>query len=225
MVDYAAAIKKPFSDMQTLGIGIILGFIPVISLLVNGYGIGVARKVVNKDNKLPKWDPGKIVQYVKDFIVGMVISIIYLIPAAILVIFGGIAIIGPIISAAMGGEISDALAGQLIGSIAAGGILFILAIILAIIGGLFATMGIIFYAKTGSIGAAFSFGAILKKILTGTFLAAFVIYIVYAIVLAIIMGVLSIIPFLGSLIGLGLLTYATSVTGQTLFAQVFNETP
>tara|TARA_Y100000310_G_C20552610_1_gene748880 strand:- start:255 stop:929 length:675 start_codon:yes stop_codon:yes gene_type:complete len=224
MVDYAAAIKKPFSDMQTLGIGIILGAIPVINFLVTGYGIGVARKVAKKDNKLPKWDPGQIIQYIKDFVIGLVISLVYMIPAGILFIIGGALAIGTIISAATSGN-AEAAIGGLVGAIAAGGIFLIIGAILAVVGGLMAIMGVISYAKQGSIGAAFQFGTILKKILTGNFVAALVVYIVYSVVLFVIAGLLSIVPIIGSLIGFGLMGYATAVTGYTLFAEVFNETP
>jgi len=224
MVDYAAAIKKPFGDTQTAIIGIILGFIPLISLLVNGYGIGIARKVVNNDNKLPKWDPGQIIQYIKDFVFAIIIGIVYMIPAGILFIIGGALAIGTIITAATAGD-PNAMLGAIGGAIAAGGIFLILALILAIVGGLLSTMGVIAYTKEGSLGAAFKVGALLKKVLTGQFIATLVVYIVYSVVLIVIVGVLSIIPIVGSLIGLGLLSYATSVTGYTMFAEVYKETP
>ncbi|MCR4335857.1 MAG: DUF4013 domain-containing protein [archaeon] len=224
MVDYAAAIKKPFNDIQTLGIGIILGAIPVINFLVTGYGIGVARKVSKKDNKLPKWDPGQIIQYIKDFVISLVISLVYLIPAGIFFTIGGALAIGSIITAIFSGSAETAI-GSLVGTIATGGIFLIIGAILAIIGGLMAIMGVVSYAKQGSIGAAFKFGAILKKVLTGNFIAALVICIVYSAVLFVVAILLSIVPIIGSLIGFGLMGYATTVTGYTLFAEVLNETP
>lgn len=42
MVDYIENIKKPFSDVKTLIIGIILSIIPIVNLLVSGYVLKVA---------------------------------------------------------------------------------------------------------------------------------------------------------------------------------------
>ena len=224
MVDYAAAIKKPFQDTQTLIIGFIIGFIPFISLLVTGYAMGMARNILNGDNKLPKWDPGQFVQYIKDIVFRIIISIVYMIPAGILFLIGGAALIGTIISAMASGN-SSAIASELVGGIAAGGIFLLLGGLLAIIGGLFAIMGVFFYLKEGNLGAAFQFSAILKKILTGTFWVTLVIMAIYSVVLLILFGLLSIIPFIGTIIGAGLFTFLSTVTGHTMFAQVFQETP
>ena len=45
MVDYAKAIMKPFSNMTTLVIGMVIGAIPVLNLLVTGYGLKVGQKL------------------------------------------------------------------------------------------------------------------------------------------------------------------------------------
>ena len=228
MVDYAAAIKKPFEDMQTALIGILIGAVSpltlgLLGLLITGFGLGVGRKVLNNDNKLPKWDPGQIITYIKDVIMAIIIGLVYMIPAIILFVIGGALAIGGILTSIASGN-SNALA-TLGGSLAAGGIFLVIGFLLAIIGGLLAIMGIQFYLKEGSIGAAFKFGAIIKKELTGTFIAAIVVYIIYAIALIVIATVLSIIPIIGSLVGAGIMAYALTVTSYTMFAQVFKETP
>lgn len=225
MVDYAAAIKKPFQDTQTLIIGIIIGFIPFISLLVTGYAMGMARNVLKGDNKLPKWDPGQFVQYVKDIIFKIIISIVYMIPAGILLLIGGLAVIVTIIEAVLSGRTGIEIIGEAIGGLATGGIFLLLGGLLALIGGLFATMGTFFYLKEGSLGSAFQFNAILKKILTGTFWATLVVMVIYMVVLLVLFGLLSIIPVIGTIIGAGLLSFAGSVTAHQMLAEVFKETP
>jgi len=228
MVDYAGAIKKPFQDLQTLAIGIIIGAVSpftlgLVGLLITGYSVGIGRNVLKGNNKMPKWDPGQIVQYIKDLIFVIIISIIYMIPAGILLIVGGAALIGTVLSAISGG--GGDVGATILGGIATGGIFILLGLLLALVGMLFSTMGIFFYIKEGSLGAAFKFGAILKKILTGSFWATLIILVIYSIVLFIVAGLLSIIPVVGTLVGIGLVTFLSSTTSYTMFAQVFKETP
>ena len=39
MVDYVKAIKRPFSDITKLVIGILLHFIPIVNFINFGYGL------------------------------------------------------------------------------------------------------------------------------------------------------------------------------------------
>ncbi|MCR4369158.1 MAG: DUF4013 domain-containing protein [archaeon] len=224
MVDIAGAIKKPFDDLKTAGIGIILGLIPLVNLLVVGYGVNVARRTVAKDNKLPAWSFDSLLQYLKDAIFAIIIYIIYMIPAGIAFAIGLGLAIGTLLPAILSGN-TGAIVGGIAGAFAAGGVFALLAGLLVVIGEVMASIGIIFYAKENSLGAAFNFGAIIKKILTAQYIIAIIVLVVYWIVLGIIATVLSIIPVVGSLLGVGLAVYAATVTGMTLFAQVFNETP
>ena len=224
MVDYAAAIKKPFSDMQTAGLGIILGFIPIINILVSGYGIGVARKTVNKDNSLPKWDPNQVVKYLIDAIMAIVILIVYQIPAGILVVIGTFMAGGVFLSSLSTGNI-EAIASAGLGALAVGGPFILIGGLLGLIGGLLSIMGVIAYAKEGSLGAAFKIKQLSKKVLSVPFLVSIIVLIIYQVILGIISALLLIIPIIGIFLGAGLMMYALTVTGLTLFAEVYNETP
>lgn len=58
MVEYLEALKRPFSDMKKLLIGIILGGIPLINLIVVGYTLvctGFTSVKISKDS-LPEWE-------------------------------------------------------------------------------------------------------------------------------------------------------------------------
>ena len=224
MVDYAAAIKKPFSDMQTAGLGIILGFIPVINILVSGYGIGIARKTVNKDNSLPKWDPNQVVKYIIDAIMAMVILIVYQIPAGILLLIGGAMAGGALISSLSTGNM-NAITSAVLSALILGGPFLLIGGLLGLIGGLLSIMGVIAYAKEGSLGAAFKIKALSKKVLSVPFLVSIIVLVIYQVVLGLISALLLIIPIIGIFLGAGLMMYALTVTGLTLFAEVYNETP
>jgi len=80
---------------------------------------------------------------------------------------------------------------------------FLLFLILAIITGLFATIGIVRFARTGSMGEAFNFGAILetiKKIGWGSYILALIVLVIVQIVISIILGIITMIPILGAII-------------------------
>ena len=227
MVDYIGAIKKPAQDIQTLAIGTIIGLIPIVGLLNLGYGVGVGRKTLKGDNSLPKWDAGQLGTYVKDLAYVLIISLVYMIPAFILfgmAVAGFLAGAGGAFGAAMGGNTEQLLAAVIAG-IGAGGIFFVLGGIFAIIGGVFSSMGIFFYIKEGSIGSAFKFSEILKKVLTVTYWSTLIIYVAYAFVLGILATILAFVPVIGALVAAGLLSFLTNVTSYTLLAQVFKETP
>jgi hypothetical protein len=90
---------------------------------------------------------------------------------------------------------------------AIGGMLFGLIVfaIVAIITTLFATIGIIRFARTGGMGEAFNFGAILEtigKIGWVSYIIALIILVIVQFIFAIIIAVLSMIPILGIIIEL-----------------------
>ena len=224
MVDYMEAIKKPFSDMKTLAIGTVLGFIPIASILVAGYALGVGRNTAKGDNKLPNFELGSIITYIKDIVVTIIISIIYAIPGGILFAIGAAAAIGSIIAGFASGD-PNAIGAGIAAGIATGGIFLILGIILLIVGGLLSTMGIYFYLVEGNIGAAFKMGAALKKVLTASFWVTVIVSIILSVAYFVLFILLSIVPVIGSLIGLGLMTYGLYTSMYTMFGQVFKETP
>jgi hypothetical protein len=88
----------------------------------------------------------------------------------------------------------------------------LLFVILAIITGLLASMGIVRFARTGSMGEAFNFGAILEtigRIGWGTYILAFVVLIIVQVIISIITGIFNMIPVLGVIIQLVLIAPIT----------------
>ncbi len=227
MVDYVSAIKRPFQDIPTLIIGIIVGFIPIVGLLNLGYAVGAARTAQKGEKSLPKWDPNQIVTYIKDLVFVLIISIIYELPAAILF---AVAVAGFLVGAggAIGGLISGdtaALTSAIIAGLGTGGVFFLLAVILGVVGALFASMGVQFYIKEGSFGSAFKFSQILKKVLTATYWVTLIVYVIYVVVLGILATIIALVPIIGIFVAAGVLSFLNQVTMYTLMANVFSETP
>ena len=228
MVDYAKAIMKPFSNMTTLVIGMVIGAIPVLNLLVTGYGLKVGQKTIKGDSKLPEWSVGDLVDYIVKLIMYIIIVIVYLLPGAIITAVGALPIIGAIISAAMSGSMDPTI---FMSALASGGVLMLIGVLILLIGAILSIMAIASYLASNNIMAAFNVGKVLKKTLTASFIISLIVLIIYSIVLAFIVGIITVIlmliPILGWLLVMllsGALMYIASVTAWTVFGEVFKET-
>lgn len=220
MVDYMAAIKKPFEDVKTLVIGIIVGIIPIISLLNSGYGILTAKNVLAGDKKLMAWDFNKLVDMIVGFIMALIIGIVYMIPG---LAFFAIGLAGAVAILLSGIANPTTLVNAILPAIAAGGIFLLIGVLLLIIAAILTPMAIMNYVKTNSLGGAFDFSTVLKKALRVNYIVALIVLIIYGIVLAIISGIISLIPVVGALISIGLISFLTTVTSYTVFAEVYAE--
>jgi hypothetical protein len=157
----------------------------IIFPLMGGYVVRIL-KGATPSPELEDWVT-LFIDGVKLFIVGL----IYAIPIIILEFIA----MGAIIAAAATGDETAALAG-----IAGAGLIFLVIFVVAIIIGLFEATACVRFARTGSIGEAFNFSAILAHIAK----IGWVTYIIALIILAIIWGVIEvicmIIPFIGPLL-------------------------
>jgi len=126
----------------------------------------------------------------------MIVSLIYAIPT--LIIF--FVTIGAGVVAMAGqdpAELMGAIGGMLFG--------FIVVAIVGILTMIFATIGIIRFARTGSMGEAFNFkeiSATIGKIGWGPYIIALIVMIVVVIVIEIILSIIGMIPILGMIINL-----------------------
>ena len=145
----------------------------------------------------------------------LIISLIWAIPA--LIIFA--VTLGAGMLAMVGQDPAVAVAGF-------GGMLFglIIFIIVAFITALFATIGVIRFARTGSMGEAFNFGEIsatIGRIGWGTYIIAMVVLFVVQIIISIIISIIAMIPVLGVLIQFVLLAPITLFEARYL-CQVYD---
>jgi hypothetical protein len=101
-MDVGNAIRRPFSDITILVIGIILMIIPIINLItMPGYFMRVAKTAMGKKKELPKFDNFGglvvdsikalvtiIIHYVVFFIVALILSLIPYIGGVLVAIWG-----------------------------------------------------------------------------------------------------------------------------------------
>lgn len=130
----------------------------------------------------------------------LIVSIIYAIP----IIIVEVVLLGAAFAGAMSGDATAAMAA--FGAMAIG---LVVVLILAVIIALFEMIGVVRFARTGSIGEAFNFSAILAtiaKIGWVPYIIALVVLFVCYIVIAIVVGILMMIPILGFLLYLCLIS-------------------
>jgi len=163
----------------------IIGIIPIVNFIVYGYTIRVLRGIK------PAPELEDYVQLFIDGLLYMIISIIWMIPAFII----GAILVGGSAAAMMSGSDAIGMAGG-----AGMGFGFLVAFIVVIISALFATIGIVRFARMEKFGEAFAFGAIKDKIGEIGWVNYIIALIVVGLVVGVIYGVLSIIPIIGWLI-------------------------
>ncbi len=210
-MDIGTAISKPFSDVKTLIMGIILLIIPIINFLtIPGYLLRVASKVMNGDKALPKFDNfGElVVDSLKAIVTLFIHVIVYMIVALILAI---IPIVGPI-----------------------------LALIWMIVFSFIMISGVLTLAQTKSIGAAINIPELFKKAKSTQFIIAVIValiisWIIYAIIGVIVIAIFGaalmptmltgavitdpaqIMAMIGTLMGAGIIMYLlSSIVGFVL---------
>jgi hypothetical protein len=172
----------------------IVTIIPIVNFISMGYMMEIYRGA-KPAPELENWGT-LFVDGLKLFIV----MLIYMIPVlVILAIFGGIGFLGMIASGDASGD--PTLAAGAIASLMGG---IFIALIVALLIGIIATIGVIRFTRTGSFSEAFNFSAILEtigKIGWVDYIIALVILFIVAAVVQFVVGLLSVIPILGWIIG------------------------
>jgi hypothetical protein len=140
----------------------------------------------------------------------LIISIIWMIPAMIVMFF-------TVGVAALGTMTSDPTAAMTaIGGMMAGLLVFFIVLVITL---LFEIIGVIRFARTGSMGEAFNFGAILEtigKIGWGSYIIALIVLMIVGVVFGIIVSIIMMIPILGWIIYLCLIAPWTLLAGHNL---------
>ena len=154
--------------------------------------MGYAMKVLRGEKPAPEVDEWGTLFI--DGIKAWIVSLIYAIP----IIIVGFIVAGASAAAFISGNYSAMMAA--FGAMALGGlVIFILGIIIVV----FEVIGIVRFARTGSIGEAFNMSAILatiNKIGWVPYIIALIVLMIVAIIIAIIAGILMMIPYLGLII-------------------------
>ena len=208
MVDYVESVKRPFTDIGKLVLGIVISIIPIVNFMFSGYLLNVAKSAMKKDMELPKWENWGTL-----FVEGLlafVIGIIYMLP--VVVILGGLLLVG-------GLSVPGLIAGGMLGmaGVMAGlGIYLVVLVIVGLVLGFLSTVALLTYAETRDFSSAFAFRDIIKKAFTGTYIVGFIITMVIVGVIAFIIGL---IPFIGQFLS----TFIVGTIAYTALAQAYRE--
>jgi hypothetical protein len=163
--------------------------------------LGYTLKVLRGEKPAPEvtgWGT-LIVDGIRYFIV----SLIWALPCLLILFFAMASFIFALIS----GNTAQAMG--LLGGALIGLLVFV---IVAIVTGLLATIGIIRFARTGSMAEAFNFSGILDtigRIGWGTYIVAMIVLIIVQFIFGLIISIISIIPILGIIVELILLAPVT----------------
>jgi hypothetical protein len=234
MVNYEEALKKPFTDLMKLAIGIVLSIIPIVQLIAYGFAIETSGVGKNKPSKgMPEWKD--IVDYLIKGLMSTIISVIYAIPAMIVFAVGIGFAASSILTAFLGGASSGALSSLMAGqtdsqlgqmfaqnwmmalpSLIAVAPLILLGLVLLLIASYMSPIAVMNYLKNKSFSKAFDFSWVFKKAATGNY---FVVWIVAGVISIVLNAVLSFIPLLGSAIAF----FVAGVIAWSLYGQVFRE--
>lgn len=164
----------------------------IVAVLLSAFYQGYQVKIFRGETPLPAVSGfGKMFS---DGIRYIVIEIIYAIPVFIIL---ALTIGATLLSVLSGGADLNALPASFWGSIILG---VLIALIAAVVLGLISVIGVVRFARTGHMGAAFDFRAILatiRKIGWGTYILALIIVVAAIVIVQIVLGI---IPYIGPVI-------------------------
>lgn len=224
-MDYGTVISRSFEYTKDALVGkwmqwiilVVLSFIQVFTLLLVPLLSGYVVRVLAGKTPAPE-----INEWGRLFVDGWklnIITLIYMIPALLVfLLLGGLSII-----AGAGTGDPSGVATAILGALAGTLLALIVALIMAFIS-LFATLR---FAHTGRFGEAFNFSAILEHIGNlgwGTWIIAVLIIIVIAVIYFCVVGLFTLIPFLGWIIDL-FLSAAFAIFHARYLALVYEDVP
>jgi hypothetical protein len=219
MVDYNITFKKPFSDFRKLLIGIVVSIIPIVNLISYGYILESSDiKKGEQTDSMEEWeDLGGF--FVKGLL-GLIISLIYGIPALIVGIIAFVVALGPLLGKIvyMGPQRVQMMNPEeffpmFFPYLVAALPLLIIFAILILIATYVAPVAVLKYIKTDKFSEAFNFKDITKYIFTGDYLIAWILVLVLNLA---VVGILSNVPFIGTAIA----SFITGMIGFSLYAGV-----
>jgi len=236
MVDYGNALKRPFTDLVKLVVGIVLSLVPIINFFAWGFmlectGFGKSKQ---KD-KMPEWKewPNLLFKGVTAFIV----SIIYLLPAIAVFSLG----IGFTVFSLMGSVFGPMMSGDVMGAIMQGQItpgifrntfaqnwplissilltaapIFLVGSLLSLLGFYLIPVALVNYLKKKRVSGAFDLGTVFKKAFTSKY---FVVWLASFFIWLIGTWLFSLVPVIGSAAAF----FIVGVITFSLFGQVLKE--
>ncbi|MFH1210692.1 MAG: DUF4013 domain-containing protein [archaeon] len=224
MVDYNAALKKPFLDVKNLIIGILLSILPIINWFAMGYILectGLTKRKVSLDRS-PDWT-GWGSLFAKGFF-SFVIGLVYMIPALIVLFFAIISVVFNIIQQIgfqnLVGDNPEQIIMQNWDKIwpVLGAVLpyIIIMVVLLILAAYVIPMAIMNYIANDRLGKAFAFGEVFRKAFNGKYFVAWILAMVISAIVGLVLGF---IPWIGGPAG----SFIGGVISYTILGQVYRE--
>jgi len=208
-MDIVETVKFPANDVEWIKkilIGGLLMLIPIVNFIALGYYIKTMRGGIDGKTGLPEWDDwGNL--FVKGLLVVIVVFIYMLIPLAVMFLSIG----GAAISSIASNDMSPASIGTIIGG-------SLVSVVLMFIVCLLLPMALSIYAKEDSIGAAFGIGEILSRI--KSVIGEYIIAIIVLYALMLIVGFISMIPFIGWVVMI-FANFYVALVAANMFGKVY----
>jgi len=208
VAEYLEALKRPFTDIKKLILGMVIGIIPIINFMFSGYLLKVAKSTMNKQRDLPEWSEWSDM-FVKG-VLAYIIGIIYMIPVGI------IALIATFTGLLTLPTLADLVPLKILTWLFGAGIAAIIMVIVIVIFALLSSVAILSFADTEKFGSAFEFKDIARKAFNGQYIGGWLITMIISLVIGFL---LSWIPVLGVIIAM----YVLSVFVYTSLAQIYTE--
>ena len=239
-MDILKAIRRPFTDINKLGIGMIFLIIPFLNILtgflVKGYKLEAAKTATKKD-MMPEWNDWKGL-FVKGFL-SWVIGIIYMVPALIFILIS----IGETLyniflqfgvsqGLSLNNQVSDQLIQNALLENTAMMPVFVIGVLLALLAAYLTTIALMKYIKNYSFKDAFNLKPVFRKAFTGKYFLVILVVILYTVVISLVVSALNlgfnainiqIITVALSLILSSLAGFMVAITSYTLFGEVYSK--
>lgn len=164
----------------------------ILAVLLSAFYQGYQVKIFRGETPLPP--VSGFGRMVRDGIIYMVIQILYALPVLIII---ALTIGSALLAALQAGSLQDVLSPAFLASVIIG---ILIALVGAFVLSLIAVIGVVRFARTGRMGVAFDFRAILatiRKIGWGTYILALIIVIAAIVIVQIVLGL---IPYIGPVI-------------------------
>ena len=238
--DLIRAIKRPFTDLNKLGIGVLLLMIPYLNIItsffVKGYRLEVARTASGKKLDMPRWE-----NFWSLFLKGLlswIIGIIYILPGIILILISAGNIIYQIIQSGLnqGAILGNSLTNQLLQNSLLQNTsmipVFIIGVLITLLGAYLTPLAIVRYSEKYKFKSSFDLGLVFKKAFTGKYFLAMLASGVYTVVVSLIVITISLgyatlnIQYLTMALNMilgGLSSFMVIVTSYTIFGEVYTK--
>ena len=214
-MDILNALKRPFTNIKNLVIGLVVSYIPILNIITLGYFVRCARSTMHGKNTLPDWIGIK--DLLKDMLSAFFISLSYLIiPIGILLFLNfNLENFDQLLGMLLTFSIRD-LISALSTLEPLYPVLFLLWGLLTVLASLLIPISIMRFIEFGRIDKPFMIRVreVLKKAATSNYLIAFVLVFIGS---AILRWIFSFVPFVGSAIS----SFLIGVISFTIFAQVY----